>query len=60
MQRVVVKHVPCGRVLDHGGRLLVVASKEKVAEGRNMVELLDYCVHVADAAEVFNANVAEL
>ena len=52
--------MPCGRVLDHGGRLLVVASKEKVAEGRNMVELLDYCVHVADAAEVFNANVAEL
>jgi hypothetical protein len=60
VQRVVIKHVPCGCVLDHSWRLLVVASEEKVAEGRHMVELLDYCVHVADAAEVFNANVAKL
>ena len=52
--------MPCGCVLDHSWRLLVVASEEKVAEGRHIVELFDYCVHVADAAEVFNANVAKL
>lgn len=38
-------------------RLAIINGEKIVAEGGNHEELLHHCIHVADAAEVFQSNI---
>lgn len=55
VQAVVVHFMPVG-VLHDVGCLVVLNSQQTVPEGWNVIKLLDYCVHVANASQVPDAS----